>query len=329
MNSLTFRGAILIAAFVVAARTGLVASAAPPASVEGVKERVKELDSRLEEVKTAVAKLKERGEQLKESVGAKARELKDLAGNAASFSDELKRRVTLLESQDEAKQLEALKDIDKLDSKDETVLALGHVAKSSINEPVRRKALTLAAGLGEVGFPAVAICYDSLSQADRAHLATALNKSIKSDDKLVLFALMFKTAEEELAKTLFNLEMEPSQKLTFIGLVAESQGAENTIDRILEAGDKTPGDAGLVMLYAIAKAGSGKQVAAAVEAAVKRKEAAFPVLARAFKKEEKEPRAAVVKAAKQLGGEAGEFIVKTALADKNDELRAAAEAAAK
>lgn len=329
MNYITLSGVMLAITFPWVAPTGRVVNAAPPASLEGVKERMKELDGRLEEVKTAVAKLKERGEQIKQNVEAKARELKDLADNAASFSEELKRRVTLLETQDEAKQLEALKDIDKLDSKDETVLALGHVAKSSTHEPVRRKALTLTASLGEAGFPAVAIAYESLSQGDRAHLAVALNKSIKSDDKLVLFALMFKTADEELAKTLFNLEMEPNQKLTFLGAVAEAQDSENTIDRILETGDKTPGDAGLVMLYAVAKSGSGKQVAAAVEAALKRKEAGFPVLAAAFKKEGKEPRTAVVKAAKKLGGEAGEFIVKTALADKNDELRAAAEAAAK
>lgn len=329
MNKLTLLSVVLAVLVVSVGPGRRVASAAPPASLEGVKEKMQELDGRLEDVKASVAKLKERGEQLKENVGAKARELKELAEKSDTFSDDLKRRVTLLQTQDEAKQLEALKEIDKLASKDETVLALGHVAKSAIHESVRQKALGIAAGLGEAGYPVMAIAFDSLSQEDRAYLAVALNKANKTDDKLIMFALMSKTAEEDLMKTLLGLEMEPSQKLTFIASIAEAQSGDDTIDRIVEAGDKTPGEAGLLILYAVAKGGSAKQITTAVVAAAKRKEAAFPVLAAAFKKEDKEPRAAVVKAAKQLGGEAGEFIVKTALADPNAELRAAAEAAVK
>lgn len=329
MKRLTSLCVMLAIAILAGLRTAPLASAAPPASLEGVKEKVQELDGRLEDVKGAVAKLKERGEQIKESVGAKARELKELAEKPDAFSDELKRRAALLQTQEEDKQLEALKGIDKLDSKDEIVLALGHVAKSANHESVRQKALGIAAGLGETGYPVMAIAFNSLSQKDRAYLALALNKASKSDDKLIMFALMSKSADEDLMKNLLDLEMEPTQKLTFIASIAEGGGSDSLIDRILETGEKTPGETGLLMLYAVAKGGSGKQVTAAVVAAAKRKEAAFPVLVAAFKKEEKEPRVAVVKAAKQFGGDVGEFIVKTALADSDAELRAAAEAAVK
>lgn len=84
-----------------------------------------------------------------------------------------------------------------------------------------------------------------------------------------------------------------------------------------------------MILYAIAKTSSPKNAIAAVKQAVKRKAEAWPVIAAAYKKEDRDCRMAVVRAAKELGGEGGDFLVKTALADPNADLRAAAEDAVK
>lgn len=309
---------------------GSLTAAEPPAAVKEVHERMKKFDGQLESAKDAVANLKQKGEALVERISVKSEELEELRKNEARLSDEVKRRAALYQSGEQAKQLEALKDVDKLPSADEAALLLGHAAKESSHEAVRRQALKTACAMGEKGLPAITIAYESLNSKDRSFLALELNKQNTADDKVILFGLMAKEADEALLKTLLGLDLAPLQRLAFLGLAAEAQrdkDEEGFAAKVLELGDQTDGDGGLLILYAVAKRARGPQAAKAVELASKRKAAAWPVVAAAFKVEDKVTRAAVVRAAKQIGGEVGKFVVQTALEDPNEELRVVAEMA--
>jgi len=330
MNKSLFCGAVLLAALAPLVRFQLVARAAePPASVLAVKDKMQELDGQLAKVKEAIDALKTRGEELKSTIEGKVKDLTKLTEDPSQISDELKELAKTFMGGDEATQLEVVKKLDKLASQDEQVLALGKVVKDSPHEAVRRAALLAALAKGESGFPAIAMSFEGLSGKDRGWLATELNKQTGTD-KLLLFAAMTKGADEELMQTLLGLELPTSQRLMFLGTIADSRkDDEKFAAQVLEIADKTSGDAGVLMLYAIARRGESKTVTGAVQQAVKRKQDAWPVLAAAYKKEDKECRVAVVKAAKELGGEPGDFLVKTALEDSNEELRTAAEEAAK
>ncbi|QDU30454.1 BlaR1 peptidase M56 [Anatilimnocola aggregata] len=330
MNKVIICGALLVAAVVPLVRLEFVARAAePPAALVAVKDRMQTMDGQLAKVKEAVEALKERGSEIKTSIDSKVSDLKKLAENKDQLSEELKAKAQVFMTGDEQAQLGIVKEIDKLASQDEQVLALGRMAKDSPHETVRRAALLAALAKGEAGYPAVALAFEALNSKDRGFLAQELNKQT-STDKLLMFVAMMKNADDELTQTLLGLELPTSQRLIFLGALADSRkDDEKFAAQVMELADKTTGDGGLLILYAAAKVGSGKVVAEAVKLAVKRKQDAWPVLAAAYKKEDKESRAAVVRAAKELGGEGGDFLVKTALEESNEELRTAAEEAVK
>lgn len=331
MKKLVFAAVALLAAAVPLVRIELVARAAdPPASLLAVKDRMTELDGKLEKIKDDLADLKSRGETVRSNIETKVGELNKLAEDAANLSAELKDKAKTFMGGDEKAQLEMVKSLDKLASEDEQVLALGRAIKDSPHESVRQQGLMMVAAKGEAGYPAVAICFESLPVKDRAFFAKELHKKSTSNDKVLLFGLMAKNADEELLNTLLDIDLAANQRLMFLSAVADANKDNDKFAvKVLDIADKSAGDDGLVLLYAIAKTSSAKNAASAVKLAVKRKQDAWPVIAAAFKKEDKDCRTAVVKAAKELGGEAGDFLVKHALEDGNAELKAAAEEAVK
>ena len=333
MKRFPFASLVVTLALASIVRFQLVARAADvPASLHAVKERMEQLDRKLSDLTSEVEGLKRRGEALKESIGAKTKQVQALVEEPTKLSNDLKKRVDLFQSGEEQKQLEALKDIEKLASRDEVVLVCGRVAKDSPHESVRRRALTAAVSLGEDGYVAIAMAYAGLSGKDREFLAQELAKR-NSPDNVVFFAFMTKDANKELLQTLLNAELPSSQRILFLSAIAETQMNDAFYDHLVAVGSRMEGEPGLLLLYAMAKKGPEKQAAAAVEAAVKagpkRKDDAWPVIAAAYQNASKTTRAAVVRAAKQLGGEPGDFVVKTALAETDSDLKAAAEAAVK
>lgn len=330
MNKLLFSVAVLGIALLPLIRLELIARAAdPPASLQAVKDRMSELDGKLANVKEALAELKTRGTELKGAIEPKVEELTKLAEDPNQLSNELREKAKTFMGGDEKTQLAVVKDIGNLTSQDEQILALGRVVKDSPHEAVRRLALQAILAKKDAGYPAIAMSFESLNSEDRAFLALELNKAA-STDKLILFLAMAKNADEALLPTLLSLDLPITQRLMLIGAMAESRKDDAKFAaQILELGDKTAGDDGLLLLYAIAKSAAAKDVAGAVKLAIKRKAEAWPVIAAAYKKEDRECRTAVVRAAKELGGEGGDFLVKTALEDSNAELRAAAEEAVK
>lgn len=308
-------------------RFDLVAKAAdPPAVVQTVHEQMKNLDSQLESLKGDIEKLKERGQSLKSEIEGRVAALKELREDPSKLSDELKALAAKFHSDKESDQLSVIDSISKLGS-EEQLLTLGLISKETKHESVRRKALAAICEMGDLGIPAIALGYEGLNTKDRCFLAEELNKK-PSYDRLIVFAGMAKDADEDLLKTLLGLKMDTKSKLTFLAVIADAKKDDETFAQtILDFGDKTEGDDGVLVLYAIAKSAEDKNVAKAVDLAVKRKEAGYPVIAIAFKKAGKESRFAVVKAAKQIGGEAGKFVIEKALADEDPELRAAAEKA--
>lgn len=331
MKKILFVAVALLAAAVPLVRIELIARAAdPPASLVAVKDRMSELDGQLEKIKTELTELKTRGETVKANIESKVSDLKKLAEDPENLSADLKEKAKSFMGGDEKTQLEMVKSLDKLASEDEQVLALGRAIKDSPHESVRQQGLTMVVAKGEAGYPAIAICFESLAGKDRAFLAKELHKKSTSNDKILLFGLMAKNADEELLGTLLDLDLPANQRLMFLGSLADAnKDNEKFAAKVLEIADKGAGDDGLVLLYAIAKTSSAKNAASAVQLALKRKQDAWPVIAAAYKKEDKDCRTAVVKAAKELGGEPGDFIVKHALEDGNAELKAAAEEAVK
>jgi beta-lactamase regulating signal transducer with metallopeptidase domain len=330
MNKLLFSAAVFSIALLPLIRIELVARAAdPPAGLQAVKDRMTEFDGKLAKVKEAVEALKTRGAELKGAIEPKVEALTKLAEDPNLLSNELREKAKTFMGGDEKTQLEVVKDIANLASLDEQVLALGRVVKDSPHEAVRRLALQSILAKKDAGYPAVALSFESLNGKDRAFLALELNK-LPSDDKLILLMAMAKNADEELLTTLLGLDLPITQRLMLIGALAESRKEdEKFAAQILDIGDKAAGDDGLLVLYAIAKSSSAKNAAAAVKHSVKRKADAWPVIVAAFKKEDKDCRVAVVRAAKELGGEGSDFLIKHALEDSNAELRAAAEEAVK
>ena len=330
MNKLLFAAIVAGAVVLPLVRIELVARAAdPPASLLAVKDRIAALDGRLVEIKDSLADLKKRGEELKGSIETKIADLNKLVEDPANLSAELKERAKAFMDGDEKAQLEIVKDLGKLTSQDEQILALGRVAKDSPHESVRRLALQQVLAKGEAAYPAVAMSFEALNNKDRGFLALELNK-LQNNDKLILFLAMAKNADDELLGTLLGLELTFQQRMMLLAALAEShKDDEKFAERVLVLGDKTAGDDGLLILYATAKTSSAQNVVAAVKHATKRKAEAWPVLAVAYKKEDKACRVAVIRAAKELGGEGADFLIKHALEDSNAELRAAAEEAVK
>ncbi len=330
MNKLVFAAVIAGAAVLPLVRIELVARAAdPPAALLAVKDRIAVLDGRLGEIKDSLADLKKRGEELKSSIETKVADLNKLAEDPTQLSDDLKEKAKIFLGNDEKAQLEIVKDLGKLASQDEQLLALGRIAKDSPHEAVRRLALQQVLAKGEAGYPAIALSFESLNNKDRGFLALELNK-LANNDKLILFLAMAKNADDELLGTLIGLDLTFQQRMMLLATLADShKDDEKFAERVLDLGDKTAGDDGLLILYAAAKSASGKNAATAVKHATKRKADAWPVIAVAYKKEDKDCRAAVVRAAKELGGEGADFLIKHAFEDSNAELRAAAEEAVK
>lgn len=337
MNKLLCTSAVLAAALLPLVRIELVARAAdppgtpgkPPEALLAVKDRMAALDGKLETVKESLAELKKRGEEIKAAVEPKAEALQKLAEDPTQLSDELKEKAKVFVGGDEPTQLAIVKDLGKLASQDEQILALGRVIKDSPHEAVRRLALQTVLTKGEAAYPAIALSFESLGNKDRGFLALELNK-LQNNDKYILLLAMAKNADDELIATLIGLDLPVNQRLLLLAGLADSRKDDPKFaEQVIALGDKTAGDDGLLILYAAAKGSSPKNAAAAVKAAVKRKAEAWPVIAAAYKKEDKDCRTAVVRAAKELGGEGGDFLIKAALADADAELRAAAEEAVK
>jgi len=88
-----------------------------------------------------------------------------------------------------------------------------------------------------------------------------------------------------------------------------------------------PGDDGLLLLFAAAKSGETRHRLAALKAAEARGSEGLVVVAAAYDCTAPEVRTEVVRAARQIGGDVGQYIIDQALAEPDPALLQAAQAA--
>jgi beta-lactamase regulating signal transducer with metallopeptidase domain len=299
---------------------------APPATVEAVKAKAAALDKRLEDLGASLKEMKTRTDDMKSRVKTRMDALKVKADDPASFSAELKRRVALLESGDEANQLAAIKDAETLG--DDGVMLLAASVKDSPHAAVRREALETAVSIGDSAYPAVAHGYATLPSDDRVFLAETLAAS-KLPDSLLLLAAMAgdKEADEALTTAVIKAAETVSDGPLLIAALGK-EGDDKLIDRLLPVAASLKGDTGLTLLYGVAKQGKPQHKVAAVKAAVDRGPMGIVVLAAAFDCDDPDARTEVVRSARKIGGAVSQMIIDHALADENETLRQAAEKAA-
>ena len=296
-----------------------------PKSVEEVKEKMLDLDRRIESLKDLEVSLQSHAESLKLTMDAKVEELNVLRQSPDQLTEEAQRRGRLLMNGQEADQLEALKDIVQHMPRDEAVLLCGLAAKQSPSTLVRQSAIKAAASMGRDGYPAMAIAYESLSTEDRVYLIEQ-TREFDAADRAVIFALVAKNADEVLRKKLIAEPFADDRRLVLLGAIAK-EGSDEVILTVIEEGAKINGEQGLMILYAAAKSKKPEHVLAALKAVRPRGKAAFPILAVASKSDDPRVRSELVRIAKELDGDEGKFIIKRMLEEKDPALRQAAEAA--
>ena len=294
-------------------------------TVEAVKKQVAEFERSIESLKTLAVSLQSHGDKMKATVEAKIKEVNALRESPDQLSEEGQRRKQMFMSGQEAEQLEALKDVGKHQPRNEALLFCGFAAKQSPFAEVRKAALKAAASMGKEGFPAIAIAYESLNSADRVFLIEQ-TREMDAADRAAIFALMAKEADKELLQRLVVEPFADDRRLVLIGAIAK-EGNDAIIDKVIDQASTTEGEQSLLILYAVAKSKNPKHVLAAIKAASKHGDAAFPVLAAAGKCEDKPVRAELVRVAKALGGEVGEFMIQQALQETDPGLKQAAEEA--
>jgi len=292
-------------------------------TIEAVKAKAEQLETRLQEVKDSLAGLKPDLEVWLGELKADVEKLDALRRSPDKLTDGFMRRVYLVDLGEETWQLQALKDVEKLG--DEGVLLAGAAAKHSKHATVRRRALQAAVSLGPDGYPIVAYCFGSLPPEDRVHLVEQLAKQAEADS-LLPFLAMAKEGDKELRRAILNAAPSIDDGLLLIAAIAEAGDKELTPD-LINAAAKLHEDDGLLLLYAAAAHGETHHMTAALKAAAERKEDGVVVAAGAFDSQDPVVRAELVRTVKRLGGELAQSIIDHALQDPNEALRRAAEEA--
>lgn len=291
---------------------------------ESAQAKIDELDRTLENVGAKVKELKQKAAALKEQVDARIAQAKE-AHQSGSFSTEMNRRLTVLESGDEVQQLGVVAEAKS--QGDEGLVLLGAAAGHSAHQAVRRKALQTAFEVGVDAAPVFAYAFETLPDADRIFLAEQLVKYSTPECIIGLGALV-ERAGPDVQDAAIRLAAASQQRLLLFAVIGQSvKDSPATVAKLAEKAAQFQGEDGLVALYALAKHGDPNQRIAAVQAAVQRKQEGLPVLAAAFKCKEPEVRTAVVRAAKAIGGDLVEQGIQMALQDPDASLREAAEKA--
>lgn len=291
---------------------------------ESAKAKIDELDRTLEKLIAQVKELKQKATSLEEQVNARISQAKE-AHQAGDFSDEINRRLATLESGDEAKQLEIIAEAKSRG--DEGLVLLGVAAGHSIHQAVRRKALQTALELGVGAAPVFVYAFDTLPDADRVFLAEQLAKYLTPECIIGLGAIV-EHAGPGVQDAVIRLAAASKQRVLLFAVMGQSVKEDPAVvAKLVDKAVQFQDEDGLVALYALAKHGDAGQKIAAVKAAVQRKQEGLPVLAAAAKSKEPKVRAAVVRAAKAIGGDLAEQGIQMALQDPDANLRQAAEKA--
>ena len=295
------------------------------ATVEQVKKQVESLEGQLkqleEDSKSLVSEVKSLGQTIDQKIG----ELKKLGEDLAQLTADARRRVELFQTGDKEKQLEALKDVASLG--DEAVLLCGLAAKKSSHESVRTKALETIASMGSQGYPAMALCFENLTEKERVYFVEQLAKR-ENEDHLLAFAAIGQKADGELLKALLKIGAKSNKPAIFLASIAK-EANEEFLNELLGYADSLNEDDSLLLLYAAAKRGGAEGKVKAVKLAAARQDRGYPVIAAAFQSKNAEARAEVVRQAKKIGGEVGDFVIEKALNDEDESLRAVAQEALK
>ena len=312
-------------------RIELVARAAPaavdlrqgPVTVETVKAKRVELQQQLEQLKASVDGLAPEFEAFKTEMGAQTEKLKQLAQSPDQLSEDIKRRAEQARLGDASSQLDALRGAEKLG--DEGALLIAAVGKDTEHEVVRREALDMAFRLGPDGFKIVAYAYDKLTPADRAYLVDGLVKQTAVDPTMPLIAIA-RDADPEVLKKIIAATPDTPQGILLFAAIAKKADPGLT-DELVNAVVRFPGDDGLLLLFAAAKSGETRHRLAALKAAEARGSEGLVVVAAAYDCTAPEVRTEVVRAARQIGGDVGQYIIDQALAEPDPALLQAAQAA--
>ncbi len=304
----------------------LVAEETSPATVESVKAEVESLEGDLVQLKEDVEQAKKDAGQLKERVESHLQELKELAADPNALSAEATKLVDELKAGDEASKTEAsqlllLEKIAKLDEADEKLLVCGYLAKESSNEAVRRKAIEIAALMGEDGLPVFAHAYESLPAADRLFAVDALAKN--KETHAAVFARLAQDAEEQVRVAAVTAGLKCEEPLIFLALAVESN--EGLADILLPRLAILEGDDLRLALFAAALKGPEKFLPEVVTKAAELKEGGYPIIAVVFQRKTPESRTAIVKAFAKSAKPLEKLLVEKTLTDEDATLREAAE----
>jgi beta-lactamase regulating signal transducer with metallopeptidase domain len=291
---------------------------------DSARAKIEELDRTLEKLAVKVHASKAKAAALKVQVEARIAEAEQ-AHESGRFSNETQQRLTVLQSGGEAQQLAIVEEANARD--DEGLVLLGVAAGHSIHQAVRRKAMQAALEVGVTAAPVLVYAFEYLPDADQIFLAEQLAKYLTPECIIGLGAIV-ERAGPQVQDAVIRLAAASDQRLLLFGVMG--QGVKNNsaiVDKLLSHAARFPADDGLAALYALAKLGSADQKIVAVKAAVSRGQEGLPVLAAAYKCQEPKVRAAVISAAKAIGGELADWGIQMALQDPDAGLREAAQKA--
>lgn len=297
--------------------------------IAAIKEQASKLEMRAKELTEAAAVPKKQVEELGEKVDQKLKDLKALASNKDQLKADTRQRLELLQTNDEAKHLDALKDADQLG--DEGLILAAFAAKESKHTKVRRKALDQAVALRQDGLPVIAFSFYSLPVEDRVYLVEQVAKDAVNNATLLFAAA--KTDDVEVRKVLVKAAgtLTGQQGLLLLGAAAKEADAK-LAEAFAEVSSKFNSEDEVFILYMGAKSNEPAFQIASLKAAGTRtvqKETGLVVVMVAYKSTDSKVRAQLVRTAKKIGGSDAQLAIDAALRDPDEKLREAAEKALK
>jgi len=297
--------------------------------VAAIKEQASKLEMRAKELMEAAAVPKKQVEELGEKVDQKLKDLKALASNKDQLKADTLRRLEQLQSDDEAKQLAALKDADQLG--DEGLILAAFAAKESKHTKVRRKALDQAVALRQDGLPVIAFSFESLPVEDRVYVVEQVAKDAVNNATLLFAAA--KSDDVEVRKVLVKAAGTLTGQQGLLLLSAAARDADAKLaDVVAETSAKFNSDDELLILYTGAKSNEPAIQIAVLKATAARtvqKETGLVAVMAAYKSTDPKVRAQLVRTAKKIGGSDAQLAIDAALRDPDEKLREAAEKALK
>jgi hypothetical protein len=297
--------------------------------IAAIKEQASRLEMRAKELMEAESVPKKQVEELGEKVDQKLKDLKALASNKDQLKGDTRQRLEQLQSDDEAKQLEALKGADELG--DEGLILAAFAAKESKHTKVRRKALDQAVALRQDGLPVIAFSFDSLPVEDRVYVVEQVAKDAVNNATLLFAAA--KSDDVEVRKVLIKAAGTLTGQQGLLLLAAAAKDADAKLaETFAEVSSKFNSDDELFILYMGAKSNEPAFQIASLKAAGARtvqKESGLVAVMAAYKSTDPKVRAQLVRVAKKIGGSDAQLAIDAALRDPDDKLREAAEKALK